>query len=239
MMWRRRILASSKGACMTLFLRSASALSLCVVAAFSQETAPSDTTSQGRRIEQKLDAIHDDVRVLRSEVVESPLGNRKWGIEFNPARPLVFAGDALSLSGGVSNFSWNREAEVAFPFVLWIFSDDQGSIYTQDVHYRHFLSGRQRGFYVGGYARYQYAHYGQVTFTNNAEPKRSINRGGLAFELGGRVFSRSGLYWGWSVSLGRYIVGDELDTDGFPNNPFLWTGDLILDVEVLKLGFAF
>lgn len=220
------------------------AFTLLVVNAFSQEAVAPDST--GTRIERKLDRmdgklddLHDDVRVIRREVVESPLGNRKWGIEFNPARPLVFAGDALSLSGGISNFSWNRSAEISIPFVLWMFEDDGGTIYTQDVHYRHFLSGRQRGFYVGGYARYQYARYSEVSFTSNDEGPRNLNRGGIAFELGGRVFSRGGLYWGWSASLGRYLVGDKLDEDSFPDNPFLWTNDLILDIELLKLGFAF
>lgn len=229
---------------MNTIARLALLIVLSTGAAFSQQAASPDTT--GNRVERKLDRmddkldeIHDDVRVIRREVVDSPLGKRKWGVEFNPARPLVFAGDALTLSGGVSNFSWDRSAEIAFPFVLWVFGGDDGSVFTQDVHYRHFLGESQRGFYIGGYARYQYAQYKEFDFTNNDTRECSVNRAGLAFELGGRVFSRKGLYWGWSASLGRYFVGDRIDDESFPDNPFLWAGDLILDIELLKVGFAF
>jgi len=229
---------------MNTIARLALLIVLSAGVAFSQQAASPDTT--GNRVERKLDRmddkldeIHDDVRVIRREVVDSPLGNRKWGVEFNPARPLVFAGDALTLSGGVSNFSWDRSAEVAFPFVLWVFGGDDGAIFSQDVHYRHFLSGHQRGFYLGGYARYQYARYTEFDLTTDDPQERSLNRAGLAFELGSRVFSRKGLYWGWSVSLGRFIVGDQMDEESFPDNPFLWADDLILDIELLKVGFAF
>lgn len=212
---------------------------LCAAGA-SAQTAPSDT-SQSDRIERKIDDIHRDVRVIREEAIESPLGDRKWGVEFNPARLLLSNSDRFTLSGGVSNFSWNRSAEVAFPFVYWSADDgdDRSTVFSQDVHYRHFLSGRQRGFYVGGYARYQFADYSLLDFSSDRE-RETAHRGGLAFEIGGRVFSRSGVYWGWSVSLGRYFVGDLLEErSGVPSNPALWAGDYIFDAELLKIGFAF
>jgi hypothetical protein len=190
------------------------------------------------RMSGKVDDIHEDTRVIRRELVESPLGNRSWGVEINPAR-LLFISEGLDISGTVSNFSLNRSAELSVPFV---YTDGNGdspyTILTVGAHYRHFLGGRQRGFYLGGLARYQYAEYlSQPLF---AEPReKMLSRAGIAFEIGYRIFSRSGIYWGCSLAAGRYMVGGEVGESEWPNVGALWFKDLILDVELLKLGFAF
>jgi hypothetical protein len=220
-------------------------------AAGAQE-APRDSTARRadstRSLEQKIDRmggkiddIHDDVRVIRKQTVESPLGDRAWGIELNPLY-LLFLSEGVTLSGSLSNFSWNRSGEFAVPFYYTRDSrdEDQGSLLNLDATYRHFLGGSQRGFYLGGFLRYQYVSYhGYEIFSEEDSELKTLNRAGLGFSLGSRIFSRSGLYWGWSIYFGRFLAGGEVDQDELPDRPSLWLEDLILDVDLLKIGFAF
>jgi len=59
----------------------------------------------------------------------------------------------------------------------------------------------------------------------------------LGVGIGYRIFSYKGLYWGTSVSFGRYIVGENNKFHG----SFLDINDdakYIIDFELLKFGFA-
>jgi hypothetical protein len=233
-------------------------LSLLTVLAASRaqaQEAPIDTLvaspfpASAPSLDQKIDRlgadvteIKKDVRSMRTELVESPLGNRAWGVEVSPLG-ILFAGEGVALSGTVSNFSWDRSAEVAFPIYYDAGNgDDRSSVFQLDAQYRRFLGGAQRGFYLSGFTRFQHARvesYDAWYYEEEAGESRTINRLGIGFGLGGRIFSRPGLYWGWNLSLGRFLVGDKLNADDLTgDSPFL-LGDLILDAELLKIGFAF
>jgi hypothetical protein len=61
---------------------------------------------------------------------------------------------------------------------------------------------------------------------------------GIGVGLGYRIFSYRGLYWGTSISFGRYLIGKNNKFSG----GFLTYDDdnqYILDIELLKFGWAF
>ena len=232
---------------------AATLLSAC--AAFAQAPAdslipsPFVSADTARTLDQKIDrlgtdvaVIKQDVKVVRNELVESPLGNRSWGAELNPLG-ILFLDEGIGLSGTVSNFSWDRSAEIAFPFYFsnGTAGGNESSVFHVDAQYRRFLRGVQRGFYLSGLVRLEHARYESWDAWYYEAPTGSttINRLGVGFGLGGRIFSRAGLYWGWNVSVGRFLVGDKIPAGDMPDNPYLAMGDLILDVELLKIGFAF
>ncbi|MCD6023623.1 MAG: hypothetical protein K0Q91_539 [Fibrobacteria bacterium] len=193
------------------------------------------------RLGEDVTEIKKDVKTIRRELVESPLGNRAWGIEINPLS-VLFASEGAGLAGTVSNFSWSRSAEVAFPVYYSMGnSDDRTSVFQVDAQYRRFLGEAQRGFYLSGFTRFQHARYESYdysVFYEEDSEMRTINRLGIGFGLGGRIFSRPGFYWGWNLSFGRFLLGDKIGEDEMPSGPYL-LGDLIIDAELLKIGFAF
>lgn len=186
----------------------------------------------------------------------NPLANKKWGIEFNLFRFLTIAsisrkdGYDYSFSGGVSLFNISRGAELAFPIYFsnfkdkgdWEYDEEYKRQFTLDCHYRIFFGLTQKGFYFSGFIRYanlcgtkgEYSYYEYVL-------KRSTeNKIGIGFGFGYRVFSQKGLYWGVSLSIGRYFIGE--------NDIFEEEGDLLLPFddhemivifELLKFGWAF
>jgi hypothetical protein len=212
---------------------------LAAVCAAGAETAQ----DSARARDEKIDRIAGQVDELHEVVVRSPLEGKNWGVEINPIY-LLFVDKGIGLTAGVSNFSWTRKAEIAFP-IIYEKQDDLGggSALTIDAHYRRFLSGRQRGFYISGFGRYQHANYRSISYCvidgGCPEEEKTLDRGGVGFGIGYRIFSRMGLYWGTSLSLGRYIVGGKVEDNELPNVPSLWFKDVIFDVELLKIGFAF
>src|SRR5690606_35255646 len=138
---------------------------------------------------------------------------------------ILFIDDGFGISGTISNFGLNRSAELAFP-VLYESSEDNGGskVFNLDAHYRHFLGGRQRGFYLSGFARYQYADYRTFQIFGEGE-RRTLSRSGIGFGIGSRIFSASGFYWGWSFSMGRFLAGRQPADDELPNVPSLWLDD--------------
>jgi hypothetical protein len=186
--------------------------------------------------------IHSMVKDLHQGLVESPIQGKNWGVEVDPFFLLFSSSSFAMINGTVSNFSFDRSAEIAFPF-SYEFSDENSTyLFDLDAHYRYFLSGIQKGFYIGGFVRYQYESYLYSNFDDNSQTsvseKFSSNRGGLGFEIGDRVFSRKGWYWGWSLDCGRLFGNEGPDSyaSALPNALF---DELILDVELLKVGFAF
>ena len=192
-----------------------------------------ESAAQISEVAKQVDEIHENV-------VRSPLENKTIGIELNPLS-LLFIDKGYGIAGTVSVFSWKRTAEIAFPVMLEQQGDGgNGSfVFNADAHYRQFLSGRQRGFYLAGFTRYQSANYHEFSFTNNTGQEKSLNRMGLGFGIGSRIFSRSGWYWGWSLSLGRFLIGGKVGDDELPDIFSLWSKDFIFDFELLKIGFAF
>jgi len=208
--------------------------------------SPFPSSSQSPTLDQKIDRlstdvteVKKDVRVIRDETVESRLGNRKWGVEVSPFG-LLFLDQGGALSGTVSNFSWDRSAEIAFPFYYAADAESYGTtVFNLDAQYRRFLSDRQRGFYISGFTRFQHGSYQSSNYYTYTDERRTINRLGIGAGIGGRIFSRSGFYWGWNISYGRFLVGDKIRGSGMPDSFFMLTEDLILDVELVKIGFAF
>ena len=198
-----------------------------------------------RTLDQKIDRIGEDVtdikrdvRTLHSDLVESPISSREWGVEFSPLG-LLWAGRSLSLAGTVSNFSWNRSAEIAFPIYFHTETGDEGTrILSIDAQYRRFLGSAQRGFYLSGFARYQNARYGTFDYLAERNTIKTLNRMGIGFGIGSRIFSHSRFYWGWNISLGRFIVGNQIGEYDYPDNLSLLRDGLIVDLELLKIGFA-
>ena len=185
-------------------------------------------------------------------VKNNPLADKKWGIEINLIRLLfIHTGQdefAYTFSGGVSLFNINRQVELAFPI---FYSHGKRKVeneyveslrqFTLDCHYRKFLGKTQNGFYVSGFTRYANIRgTKEDDWYNYEEPKHSIeNKIGIGFGIGYRIFSEIGIYWGISISIGKYIIGEN---DIFDNDElFLFDNDIdmIYNLELLKFGWAF
>jgi hypothetical protein len=166
----------------------------------------------------------------------SPLAIRSWGLEISPLYPLVYRGHGVA--GTVSNFSVDRFAELALPYLYLVNSDDTRLVHM-DVHYRRFISGSQSGFYVSGFARYQHVVYFDAEPPADTDWQRTrLDRLGAGLGIGTRVFWTSGFYYGCGVSFGRYFSGNPVDSD-YPDHLAIWSGRKILDFEFLKIGYAF
>jgi hypothetical protein len=206
---------------------------------WAQETAKIDTVLENQKsMMTKLDQIHREVEYV------DPLANKTTGVEFNPAYLLLAsANDQLVLSGGFSLFSADRNAEIAFPiFFRNAGKDDNDPItFVVDSHYRRFLGQHQGGFYLSASLRYQYLHgredLDQIPFFDIGETgdKITLHKFGVGFGIGYRYFSRSGLYWGTSLTVGRYFTDTEKQVQGVD----LLNGKGYIDVELLKFGIAF
>jgi hypothetical protein len=134
-----------------------------------------------------------------------------FGVELNIAR-LLLAKEVISVSGGFGK-SEAEDFEAGF-------GDIDFTEITQDIHYRYFLGNTQNGFYLSDFAR-------------DTETKL-----GLGVGLGYRFFSYKGLYWGASLNVGRYLIGER---DRFRGSFFGLDADneSIIDVDLLMFGWAF
>ncbi|MBN2279044.1 MAG: hypothetical protein JXQ65_00525 [Candidatus Marinimicrobia bacterium] len=193
----------------------------------------------------KIDSLYKWNEQMYKEQRNDPLANKKMGIEANLLR-LLFIDETVSISGGFSLFNITRQAEVAFP-LFYNNPNDGVSFFTADCHYRHFLGNTQNGFYLSGFTRYANLS-GHEKIKNDgindddfwyedSEKGEKITRSkfGVGVGLGYRKFSKSGLYWGCSLNLGRYIIGEN---EVFYEGPMI-DQKFIVNVEFLKFGFAF
>lgn len=190
----------------------------------------------------KIDSIYSLEKKIYREVKNEPLADKKFGVEFNFVR-LLLMNEAFSLSGSFSVFNVNRHAELAFP-VYYQHPKNSADLteFTLDCHYRYFLGRYQNGFYLSAFTRYAYLNgtLGDNELFESPSPgiKDTEHKLGIGVGLGYRIFSYKGLYWGTSLSFGRYIIGQSKKFAG----DFLSLDDdeeYILDVELLKFGFAF
>lgn len=199
-------------------------------------------------IDQKIDKVIEGQASLSKQIQEVdayPLAGRKYGVEFNFFRLLNYENNR-TLSGGLSLFGVNRNAEIAFPFYFETSDKDDVydlRVYTLDAHYRNFLGDKQKGFYISAFARYAHLrgtlgddfYFGnQPAFAETG----SENKLGVGVGIGYRVFSQRNWYWGTSLNVGRYIVGEN---DLFAGDPIELSDDdeFIFDVEFFKFGWAF
>jgi hypothetical protein len=198
----------------------------------------------------------------------TPLEGRKFGVEFNIPRMLSYSKAWRSLSGSFSYFNHRNNSEIAFPWLIAKYGSDdsdptnnnQSNVDTSlvnksiDMHYRKFFSDELNGFYFSAFTRL--SHFDGHVYTDQnsslAAPsdieKPTYIRGteafkklrfGLGVGLGYRLFPKNKrLYWGAGIILGRYIDDKEYKfvNDGSPlteNTP------IIVDIELLKFGYAF
>ncbi len=205
----------------------------------AQETSKIDTVLANQKtMMNKLDKIHQEVEYV------DPLANKTAGVEFNPAYLLLAsADDQLVISGGLSLFSADRNAEIAFPiFFRDAGKDDNDPVtFSVDGQYRRFLGRHQGGFYLSASVRYQYLNgredTDQIPFLDigASGEKLTLHKFGAGFGIGYRYFSRSGLYWGTSLTVGRYFT----DTDKQIQGVDWLDGKGYVDAELLKFGIAF
>jgi hypothetical protein len=208
---------------------------------FAQEPsqgAKLDTLMEGqKKIITKLDQIQREVEYV------DPLTAKSMGIEFNPAYLLLAsADDQVVISGGLSLFKADRRAEIAFPIFFRDSNKENEEITTFviDSHFRRFLGQHQGGFYLSGSLRYKYAKgkkdLDEIPFINfQSGEEVTLHKFGVGFGIGYRYFSRSGFYWGTSLTVGRYFT----DTDDLANDTEALNGKAYIDMELLKFGFAF
>ena len=195
--------------------------------------------------EAKMDSLYKWNEQMYQEQRNDPLADKKFGIETNLLR-LLFIDETVTFSGGFSLFDISRNAEIAFP-IFYSNPDDGITFFTTDCHYRHFLGNSQNGFYLSGFVRYANLT-GHKKLDNNINYEENFwdddyNKGekiseskfGIGVGIGYRKFSRSGLYWGCSLNLGRYILGEN---EVFYNDSLV-DQKFIVNVEFLKFGFAF
>lgn len=191
----------------------------------------------------KIDSIYTLQKKMYKESKNEPLAGKKYGVELNLFRILIID-KALTLSGTFSLFNVKKQVEIAFP-VYYAKPEDKRDLttFTVDCHYRYFLGNTLNGFYLSGFARYAYlnGYAGDndlIHLGNSYGENISENKIGIGFGIGFRKFSYKGLYWGASISFGRYIIGQN---DKFYGS-FLSLDDdekYILDIECLKFGWAF
>jgi len=193
-----------------------------------------------------------ELNINNKTLKDNPLADKKWGIEINIIRLLfIHTGRDefnYTFSGGVSLFNINRHVELAFPIFYSHTKNEVDDEYieslqqfTLDCHYRKFLGKAQKGLFISGFIKYANIRgTKEDDWYNYEDPKHSIeNKIGIGFGIGYRIFSEMGLYWGISINIGRYIIGenDIFDEDEF----FLFDNDIamIYNFELLKFGWAF
>lgn len=202
----------------------------------------------------------DSILIMQKQVVRTikndPLADKNFGVEVNLVR-MLYLENGMSFSAGFSLFNLDRNAEIAFPFLYSRSESDLEGNYegsadldfmeiTQDAHYRYFLGNTQNGFYLSAFARFAFMEgvLGESIFDGWIGEGESGNRRSSEGKLGGgvgmgyRKFSYKGLFWGCSLNFGRYFIGDH---DRFRGGFFNMDADeeSILDVEILKFGWAF
>lgn len=223
--------------------------------AIAQETTPSNNSESLERIEQKLDRLTQTADKQDKAYLDQPLGDRTQGIEFNFFRLLLVGEGETALSGTYSRFNTKNNTELAFPVMLSrgehstrLSQVESLTTFTADAHYRKYLGERLNGFYLSGFARMAYlsgvVDDGQDSYFMSSRDiptnKDSELKLGVGFGFGYRIISTNGIYWGTSLSVGRYLVGKSdnfLESDGLSAD--IDDSEIIVDVELLKFGYAF
>ena len=228
-------------------MRQIKYLIILLISFFSVVLADEKIEIKDLSTEAKIDSIFKMQQQVLKEQNTNPLENKKYGFEFNIFRFLAFK-ELRSFSGSISLFDVNRHGEITFPFYFGKESGDYSmSELNLDIHYRYFLGNNQKGFYLSTFARYCYLDYytdGDYCYDENgysyyAPVNKQSNRIGFGVGLGYRIFSKNGLYWGVGLAFGRYL-GNEIDAyHSIMTYMGGSTSPLIIDLELLKFGYAF
>jgi hypothetical protein len=229
----------------------------CLICVFSSpldlkaETLP-DSSQAGANV--KLDSllkiqnetakqiteIQNTTRDIYREQKNDPLRGKRFGIELNPLW-LLYMNEGFQLTGGFSLFNIDRGAEIAFPVVYRTLESSDASAFYLGAHYRYFLGNTQNGFYLSALGEYNHSKYQSVDWDTEANREtHTISRLGIGFGIGTRIFSYRGLYWGSSLSVGRYLWKSKEYEDFSPDGIMsAMTNDLLFDIEFFKFGWAF
>lgn len=187
-----------------------------------------------------LDKLLKNQDVIETRDDNNPFKDKRFGIEINLVTLLIMKDELREFSGTFSLFYPKNNIEVAFPFLTYSETYDGDKINQTmiDMHIRKFIEDTMNGYYIGAFTR---AEYLQGTLKHDdlyyGEPKNigSESKLGVGFSIGYREFLKSGFYWGMSFSLGRFLIGE--------NDLFaivlLDDSDFIVDIELLKVGYAF
>lgn len=232
-------------------LEVGSASILLITFLMSSPVFGNEDEGQLDNIENKIDTVITTQKKILDVVDPEPLMGKNYGIEINPLRFLFLDEDEKSFSGSFSFFNVKPNVEISIPIfisnVSSSFSDTEDfSVFTIDGHYRYFLGKNTNGFYISGFSRFatlngtfgdDYSSFGR---DRSKKSGRTYKLGG-GFGLGYRVFSKSGIYWGASLSVGRYLIGD---SDQYRSANYASLSDMddskvIFDVEFFKIGYAF
>ena len=196
-----------------------------------------------KEIVTKLDTIVANQDKFIKKTINSPLNNRKNGVELNLARLLMLSDNYTSLSVTYSRFDHEEGVEWAYPVYFLNeknMSGQQTNVTTLDVHYRKFLGDSVRGFYISGFSRLTHINgpIGEdyVFSTDEEQGKQGSEiKLGVGVGIGYRIFSTKNYYWGTSLSVGRNFLGEN---DKF-TNAFIDDSEFIFDMELLKFGYSF
>jgi len=193
------------------------------------------------KISSKIDTVITYQKQLVHETHYKPLEGKRFGIEVNPAY-LITYDKHHTFTGGFSLFDTDNQVEYAFP--IGIYRQDKLKETILSVSARKFLGRTTNGFYFSAMARMAHlsGEYGTESIFSDMGStgnKGTQTKFGLGFGIGYRLFSYNGLYWGVSLTYGRYfgnthnqfyendIIGPSADNEFF------------LDMELLKFGYAF
>lgn len=183
--------------------------------------------------QEKLDLMIKNQEKILDKIDNDPFKDKDFGIEINLIRLLLVEKDFIEFSGSFSLFYPKENLEIAFPVYALTetySSNDRFSSATIDIHYRKFLDKTMNGYFLSAFTRAVYSE--GMTYSNQYDYQAKL---GFGFGIGYRVFSTSGLYWGTSLSIGRYINGED---EKF-NNGDIDDMKYIFDIELLKFGYAF
>lgn len=193
-----------------------------------------------------------------SAVADQPLAGREFGAEFNFASLLLAGIGDTYLSGTFSRFYHGKNVEIAMPYLLNINKDDgeyesraTSTFATVGVHYRKFINRPLGGLYFSGFAKLVHLEgsvdsevsgvtTGGITEVIGMETATEKElKFGVGVGIGYRYFSNDRLYWGTSLSIGRYLTGDHEKFDGDGLGFSIADSAATIEFELLKFGYAF
>jgi len=163
--------------------------------------------------------------------------DKNVGLEINPFRLVMQESDYNSFSGSLSIFLPSQNAELRFP-LYWskeTYDNHTETTTTLDAEYRYFINGSTLdGMFLGAVAR--------VAKLDNQQDNKSTTKFGAGVSLGYRYIpENSNWYWGMSISVIRYISGENhifggggIDTTWIDNDT-----KGIIDIDFFKVGYRF
>ena len=182
------------------------------------------------------------------QIKYTPYLNPKYnyGFELNPGLILYALNEeAAVVSAGFSMYPKNRKTEITIPITYeyskdgsWFGSYKYGQSINLGLHYRRYLTGKVGGIYTSVGLRYNYAYLKTENYYED-DKTRIINRLGIGFGAGYRIYSDDRLYWGIGVLIGGYYIGRDISDTMNISTIFTREESAFIKIQLLKVGFAF